>query len=102
MWVQALRKAAWGQALARISRREEEDRQAIVQVLGPGAGLHSKIYCYSGQALGFKDFASAQMREKLGRTKNSTYTYSQEFNSQVGGEGWGSVGEADITQFVEL
>ncbi len=74
---------AWGQALERISRREEEDQAIISRVLGPDADSQSKIYCYSGQALSFKERAASELRKQLSTTKNATFTYSGDFLSQV-------------------
>lgn len=77
-----LRKAAWKRGLENLARREQEDQEIIKAVLGPDA-KNANIYCYSGQAMNFKDKMTSVMREKLRATKNATFTFSKEYFSSV-------------------
>ena len=40
-----------------------------------------QVFIYSGQKLNWSEWQKEQMRQRLGKDKKSTYTYSQEFNS---------------------
>ena len=50
------------------------------------SGKNVKIHCYSGQTLNFVEILKKQNRKDLANVKGSTFTYSQEYLSQVENE----------------
>jgi hypothetical protein len=51
--------------------------------VGPEKAGKIKIYCYAGQKNNFKELLLADQRKKISQAKNSTFTYSKDFISQV-------------------
>ena len=45
--------------------------------------VKGEIYIYSGQKLQFTEFQKEQMRKRLSKVKDATFTYSQEFQSMT-------------------
>ena len=68
---------AWNRCIAKSSNVN------LAQVLGIEDGRGVKIHCYSGQSKNFTEMMAAERRKQLAATKGATFTYSQEYLSQV-------------------
>lgn len=56
------------------------------------------VYMYSGQKLRWTELAKEELRQKLAKVKNATFTYSTEFNSLT----MPVVNETELAQLVSV
>jgi hypothetical protein len=67
----------------RKDERKEAYSSTMMTVLGKEGVQGGKIYMYSQQALNFNVLAMTEMRQRLSRVKNTTFTFSEDFVSQT-------------------
>jgi len=81
---QELKKQAWVNMLDRAAIREQLNQETLVKILGPEkAAQGAKIYCYSQQSENFKVKAFAELRQRIQKFTDATYTFSKDFVSQT-------------------
>jgi len=77
------KRLAWDVALGRKAEKEALYTKTITKILGPEGLQGGKIYAYATQSLNFRARAITEMRQKLSKVKDATFTYSQDFISQT-------------------
>jgi hypothetical protein len=78
-----LRRQAYESMLMNRADRQRQYHDTLVTILGKEGAQGGKIYMYSQQALNFKTKAMGEMRQRLSKIKNSTFTFSKDFVSQT-------------------
>ena len=80
----AIKQQAWDHMLARSAQRDAESYDILVRVLGKeAADAGAKIYVYASQAENFKVKAFSELRGRIAKFSDATYTFSKDFISQT-------------------
>lgn len=79
-----LKREAWNNMLVRTAKREAESEDILIKVLGKDAvEAGAKIYCYASQSENFKVKAFSELRNRIAKFNDATYTFSKDFISQT-------------------
>ena len=79
-----IRKKAWQEGVARRLKKEEEDKETLERILGPGAVANGvKIYTYANHSINFKSLVFKDLKNQLKRKKDFTFTFSKNYVSQT-------------------
>jgi len=80
----AIKQQAWDNMLARTAQRDAESYDILVKVLGKeAADAGAKIYVYASQSENFKVKAFSELRGRIAKFSDATYTFSKDFISQT-------------------
>jgi hypothetical protein len=69
--------------LSRTAKKHSDSEETLKRVLKTDDIKSAKIYVYSQQKMNFRNLAFEDLRTRLAKEKDVTYTYSQDFVSQT-------------------
>lgn len=77
-----MKRKAWEAMLVRTQERDRQLTATLLSAFGKDPSK-CKVYMYSQQRLNYKVAANNELKKQLAKSKDATFTYNKEFNSQT-------------------